>query len=160
MTIIETYDAKTARILCGFESVAMIDYLQRTGVFVPRRVKGQRKGKGRRFEFRDLLVLKAIKRLLDAGASVACLKRSLNEFQKLKWTADPATLEDTEGVIRFLVVSGESVYLRKDADVLVNLSKSGQLTFSFIIDLENLWSELRLGLGLPTLQPELELGIQ
>ncbi len=157
MTIIETYDARKAKELCGFDSVAMIDYLQRSGVFVPRRKKGQRKGKGRRFEFRDLVVLKALKRLLDSGASVANLKKSLNEFQKLKWSADPVTLEDPTGIIRFLLVSGDSVYLRKDAEVLVDLSKSGQLAFSFIIDLEGIWHELREGLGLPALQREFDL---
>jgi DNA-binding transcriptional MerR regulator len=157
MTIIEAYSAKKAQELCGFESVAMIDYLQRSGVFVPLQKKGQRKGKGRRFEFRDLVVLKALKRLLDSGASVACLKKSLTEFQKLKWSADPATLEDPNGIIRFLVVSGEHVYLRKDAETLIDLSKSGQLAFSFIIDLESIWSELRDGLGLPKLQPEFDL---
>jgi DNA-binding transcriptional MerR regulator len=157
MTIIETFGAKRAQELCGFQSVAMIDYLQRSGVFVPKRTNGKRKGKGRRFEFRDLVVLKALKRLLDSGASVANLKKSLTEFQKLKWSADPATLEDAAGVIRYLIVSGEHIYLQKDAETLVDLSKKGQLAFSFIIDLESIRLELREGLGLPEPQGRLNV---
>jgi DNA-binding transcriptional MerR regulator len=161
MTIImDQYSAERARVLCGFKSVAMIDYLQRSGVFVPRGRKEKRKGKGRRFEFRDLIVLKAIKRLLDSGASVANLKKSLAQFQKLHWSADPVTLEDSFGVIRYLVVSGESVFLKRDPNVLVDLSKNGQLSFSFIIDLDVLHAELRRSLDLPALhelQPEFEL---
>lgn len=155
--IFDTYTAKEAARLTGFQSVAMLDYLQRSGIFLPRRRKLKRRGKERKYEFRDLIVLKAINRLLDSGDSVANLKKSLIEFQKIKWSADPVTLENSEGIIKYLLVSGDSVYIRRDAETLVNLSKSGQLTFSFIIDLENLWAELRKDLGLPNLQHELQL---
>lgn len=155
--VLDTYTAKEAMRLTGFQSVAMLDYLQRSGTFLPRRQKVKRRGKERKYEFRDLIVLKAIKRLLDSGASVANLRKSLAEFQKIKWSADPVTLENPEGIIKYLIVCGNSVYLRRDAETLVDLSKSGQLTFSFIIDLENLLSELREDLGMPKLQHELQL---
>lgn len=155
MTIInDSFDARRAAELCGFKSTAMLDYLQRSEVFVAKRKNGKRKGKGRRYDFRDLLVLKAIKRLLDSGASVANLKKSLVEFQNKKWFADPAMLEDRDGVIRYLIVSGDSVLLKGDPGMLVDLSKKGQLTFSFIIDLENLHSELRKDLGLKVIEQE------
>lgn len=114
MTIIsDKYDPKQAAKLSGIKSVPMIDYLQRTGVFVPQIARERHKGKKRGFTFKDLLVLKAIKRLLDSGASVALLKKSLVKFQKARWTADPVTLEDPLGIIRYLFVSGENVYLKK-----------------------------------------------
>jgi len=97
-------------------------------------------------------VLKAIKRLLDSGASVANLKKSLAEFQKKKWSADETTLENADGIIRYLIVSGDSVYLRKDPDTIVDMCRQGQLTFSFIIDLENLHNELRVSLGIPVVE--------
>ncbi|WP_141237161.1 MerR family transcriptional regulator [Sphingopyxis sp. GW247-27LB] len=158
MTIIfESFPAKKAAELAGFNTVAMLDYLQRVGVFVPRRRDKKTRGKRRAYEFRDVLVLKAIKRLLDSGASVSNLKRSLSQFQKMKWSADEATLEDAAGVIRYLIVSGNSVYLRKDPDMIVDLCRKGQLTFSFIIDLDNLHTELRGDLGLKVIeQPELK----
>jgi DNA-binding transcriptional MerR regulator len=152
--IISKYSPKEAMQLCGFKTVAMIDYLQRHAIFKPERVKGRQRGKRREFTFKDLLVLKAIKRLLDSGASVALLKKSLQDFQATRWSADPVTLEEQGQIIRYLFVSADSIYLRKDADSLIDLSKKGQLTFSFIIDLENLRTELRTSLGLPTIQSE------
>ncbi|MBL8649902.1 MAG: MerR family transcriptional regulator [Sphingopyxis sp.] len=153
--IIVPCEAKVAAKLAGFKSVAMLDYLQRSGVFVASRKDGKRRGKKRRYDFRDILVLKAIKRLLDSGASVANLKKSLSNFQKMKWSADETSLEDKEGVVRYLVVSGDSVYLKKDPNILIDMCKSGQLTFSFIIDLDNLHTELRGDMGLKVVeQPE------
>jgi len=158
--IIESYSATKAIQLTGFKSVAMLDYLQRTGVFVPRGAKGGRgRGRKRRYQFRDLLVLKAIKRLLDSGASVSNLKKALSEFQRLNWTADPVTMEDASGIVRFLIASVDGIHLARDADVLINLSKGGQLAFSFIIDLEQLRGELRESLNLPPLQHELALSV-
>lgn len=159
MTIIlETYTVAQTLELTGFKSVAMLDYLQRTGVFSPRGPKGARgRGRKRRYSFRDLLVLKAINRLLDSGASVANLKTALEKFQKLNWTADPVTMEDKTGIVRFLIASAGDIYLARDADALINLSKNGQLAFSFIIDLEHLRGELREGLKLPPLQHEFVL---
>lgn len=151
-SLFETCDSRRAAQLAGFKTVAMLDYLQRSGVFVARRPGGKRRGKGRKYDFRDILVLKAIKRLLDSGASVANLKKSLAEFQKKKWSADETTLEDADGIIRYLIVSGDSVYLRKDPDTIVDMCRQGQLTFSFIIDLENLHNELRVSLGIPVVE--------
>jgi DNA-binding transcriptional MerR regulator len=160
MTIITaTYDAKRAADLVGFRSVAMLDYLQRSGVFIARGSKGKRRGKGRRYEFRDLIVLKALKKLLDSGASVSNLRKSLNEFQRLKWAADPVTLEDDTGVVRFLIASGDDIYLVKDADIIVNLSRKGQLAFSFIIDLDNIRTEICAKLGIPSAQHEFPLPV-
>ena len=158
-TILQSWDAKGAAALSGFNTVAMLDYLQRSGVFEPKGVKGTRgRGKGRRYTFRDILVLKAIKRLLDSGASVAFLKKSLIEFQSKKWHSDPTVLEDSNGIVRYLIASEMQVLLVSSPDVIVDLSKKGQLTFSFIVDLDNLHSELRESLGLAVVrQEELDL---
>lgn len=153
----DSFSAQRAMELCGFKSVAMIDYLQRSGVFTPRRYGEKRRGKGRKFDFRDLVVLKAINKLLESGASVSDLKKSLSEFQKMKWISDPVTLENSEGIIRYLIFSGNSIYLKKNAEVIIDLSKNGQLSFSFIIDLEVIHKELRSSLGLPAPQHELNL---
>lgn len=155
--ILRSYSAKEAAQLAGFGSVAMLDYLQRSEVFYPLGKKGARgRGRKRRYEFRDLLVLKAIKRLLDSGASVANLQKALTNFQKINWSADPVTMEGPEGIIRYFIASHEKIYLVRDPNTLVEMSRSGQLVFSFIIDLEKLRGELRDSLGLPPLQHELD----
>ena len=151
----EGYSAKTAVGVCGFGSTAMLDYLERSGIF--RRQKTEkRRGKHRRYTFRDLLILKVIKALLENGASVASLKEGLGEFQRWKWKAEPTVLEDSLGGLRYLVASGKHVYFAHSASVLIDLSNKGQLAFSFILDLDKLHGDLCINLGLPRLQGELQ----
>lgn len=157
MTIlIESVDARRAAAVCGFESVAMLDYLQRTGVFVPAKRKSRR-GKGRRYQFRDLMVLKTIAALLKNGASVAALRRSLQEFQRRKWSADQVTLEGSDGPLKYFVACADSIFFAKTKDSLFDLTRDGQMVFSFVVDLDRLHRELCRDLGLPTLQGELRL---
>jgi DNA-binding transcriptional MerR regulator len=154
--MLEMYSAVLAAEVCGFKTVAMLDYLQRSGVFVPRHRKEKRRGKGRRYDFRDLIVLRTLNNLLESGASVQMLKKALVEFQKHRWTADPVTLEDSEGMIRYFIVSAGSVYMARDAMKIVDLSKGGQLVFSFIVDLEAIRLDLRKRLNLP--DPQVDMG--
>lgn len=66
------------------------------------------------------------------------------------------TLEDSEGVIRYFIVSAGSVYMARDAMKIVDLSKGGQLVFSFIVDLEAIRLDLRKRLNLP--DPQVDMG--
>lgn len=153
MTIIfETYSRDDARRHCGFRSTAMIDYLERSGVFL--RSGPKRRGKTKNFTFRDLLVLKVLATLLANGASVAALKAALVEFQKSRWVADPAVLEDSGGGLRYIIASGTNLFFAPSSEVLVDLSNNGQLAFSFILDLDRLHRELCERMGLPR-HPEL-----
>lgn len=139
----ETFSARVAARICGFETVAMLDYLQRSEVFIPRdRANVKRRGKGRRYNFRELLVLKTIATLLKNGASVASLKKSLNEFQTAKWRADPTSLYYDEKPLKYFIVSSGHVYFARSSDNLYDLTMNGQLVFNFIIDLDKLHSEL------------------
>jgi DNA-binding transcriptional MerR regulator len=140
--IIEFHDARTAAQLAGLGSVAMVDYLERSGVFVPTRKRGKRRGYKRRYCFRDVLVLKTIGTLLRNGASVANLKGALDSFQRIPWKAEEAVLEDRLGPLRHLVVSSNKIYLARSREELIDLAAGGQLSFSFLIDLEKLHTEL------------------
>jgi len=136
--------AREAAKICGFESVAMIDYLQRSGVFIPSERKRKRKGHRRRYSFRDLLVLRAIAELLKNGASVAALKTALCEFQSNKWAADEGSMQTENGeILRYVVACGDSVIFAKSSDTLFDLTKRGQMLFSFVIDLDELHADVR-----------------
>jgi DNA-binding transcriptional MerR regulator len=143
----EFYPPREAVRHCGFRSVAMLDYLERTGIFV--RSQPKRRGKRRRYNFRDLLVLKVINTLLENGASVASLKKGLEEFQHWRWKAEATVLEDKDGGLKYLIASGNNFYLAHNTDVLVDLSNRGQLAFSFILDLDRLHRDLCGEIGLP-----------
>lgn len=134
--------ARRAVAICGFKSVAMLDYLERSGVFVRRSPNEKRRGKGRRYCFRDLLVLKVISRLLANGASVSALKKSLIEFQNEKWTADRGSLGFGDQKIRYLSVSSGSVIFADSNNNFYDMTDHGQMVFSFIVDFDRLHSEL------------------
>lgn len=140
--LIETHDTRTVAQLCGFGSVAMLDYLERSGVFVPERRREKGKGRRRRYTFRDVLILKAIAAVLRNGASVASLKDALVGLQRIQFRAEETVLEDKAGPLRHLVVSGSRIYLCRSRDELVDLAMGGQMTFSFVIDLDQLHSQL------------------
>ena len=139
---IEAVDARTAARICGFQTVSMLDYLERSGVFVRGRRRGKRRGKGRRYEFRDLLILKVISKLLENGASVAALKNALVEFQQQKWEADRASFSFGDQKIRYLTVSSGDIFFSDSSKNLYDLTKGGQMVFGFIVDLDSLHTDL------------------
>ena len=140
--IIEDHDARNAARLAGLGSVAMIDYLERSGVFFPTKKRAKNRGKRRRYTFRDVLVLKTISVLLNNGASVANLKHALEGLQRVKWSADETVLEDSAGALRHLIVSSQRIYFARSRDELLDLAAGGQLAFSFLIDLDAIHREL------------------
>lgn len=140
--IIHSHDARTVVAICGFGSVAMLDYLERSGVFIPSIKRPKTRGKWRRYTFRDVLVLKTIKTLLDNGASVANLKASLEKFQRVKWKADEVVLETGSGPLKYLVASAGKIYFARNSEALTELTANGQMVFSFVIDVERLHTEL------------------
>lgn len=80
MVAVETLRAKAVKEICGFGSVAMLDYLERSGAFIPQIRRRKRKGVPREYTFRDVLILKAIATLLENGASVAAIKGALESL--------------------------------------------------------------------------------
>lgn len=133
-----TYSASEARGLCGYNRVAMLDYLERQRVFVPEVKRLKIRGKARQYTFKDLVVLRAIKTLLDHGASVHALRDSLTKFQALKLSIDPGALEGPGGAIRYMFADGKEVYCLGDLSELIELSRGGQLAFSFMVDLNKI----------------------
>jgi DNA-binding transcriptional MerR regulator len=125
----------------------MLDYLQRSGVFIPADRKGKRRGKGRRYDFREMMVLKTISVLLKNGASVAALKKSLVDFQKAKWEADRASLQFEGEAVRYFVASANSVFFAQSQDKLFDLTRDGQMAFNFVIDLDKIHTDLRFELA-------------
>ena len=140
--LIDSHRADRVAEMCNFGSVSMIDYLERTGVFVPTKKRQKRRGKPREYCFRDVLVLKIISSLLSNGATVSNLKGALQKLQAISWTADEATLEDSLGPLRHLVVSAGNIYLSRSKEELIELASGGQLAFSFLLDLDTLHAEL------------------
>ena len=114
-------------------SRTMLDYLVRTNLLVPSSSRGKRtKGKKREYSFGDIVILRALKSLLDNGISVSRVSKALHKLGKKHKELKP---KDIPGQIKYLVTDGEEVFFKNKKQVLENLSKNGQMAFSFVLDL-------------------------
>ncbi|MDF1848610.1 MAG: MerR family transcriptional regulator [Parvibaculaceae bacterium] len=127
-----TYPIDRVAQLTG-HSKQMLDYLCRIEVIIPA-VAGRRgRGRMRRFHFADIVLLRTIKLLLDQGVSVKKIKKSLKNIREKFSEFTPNQLPSG-----FIFTDGKEVYLKTAEDALAEISKSGQLSFCFIIDMQTL----------------------
>ena len=116
----------------------MLNHLERENIFVPETPRSRHHGKHRQYTFQDLVVLRAINRMLELGARPKRIKTAIETFQ----TACPEIIGDTSlfgTQVKFaaesghFVVTSDDVLYCKDNEV-IDLLKSGQLSFSFMIN--------------------------
>lgn len=108
-----------------------LDYWARTGLLEPsvRNVSGS--GHQRLYSFRDVLVLKVIKRLLDAGVS-------LQQIRVAVATLRDHGVKELAGIT--LMSDGASVYECTSDDQVIDLLRGGQGVFG--IALGSVWREV------------------
>lgn len=140
---IEYFDIKQAAKYAGFDTTYMVDYLCREELIFPTAEKGRGRGRMRLFSFKDLLVLKIYRKMLEAGVSVKKLKAALREskeFQSLRVTRDRRRVGWKEA--NLLIANAEKIYIRADASQFIQSDTGGQLVFSFMVSLKDLHEEL------------------
>ena len=125
------FDARRVKRIVGL-SMYMIDYLDREEIIRPSIRRDPGRGKRRLYSFGDVVALRVAKRLLDGGISVARLKESLIELQRTYGRDFRSTPSD------FFVTDGRKVFFKSEKQVLGDLSRGGQLAFSFMIDLRQI----------------------
>src|SRR5215475_12595171 len=108
-----------------------LDYWARTGLVEPSVRSAAGSGSQRLYGFRDILVLKVVKRLLDTGISLQQI-RSAVEFLRERGSADIAQVT--------LMSDGVSVYACTSPDEVVDLLQGGQGVFG--IALGRVWQEV------------------
>ena len=128
------FDSADAVRLSGLTRT-MLDYVVRTGLLVPSGAARRRRGVRRSFTFGDVVMLRALARLLGAGVSVLQLRKSLRALRRRHPEITPTSLPGN-----VLVTDGYSVLLRDGDDVLEDLS-NGQLAFAFVLELRRLRDE-------------------
>jgi DNA-binding transcriptional MerR regulator len=123
--------AQTAK-LSGLPRTTL-DYLRRTELVLPSLSDGlPKRGRARKYSFGDVVLLRAIAHLLNLGVSISKLKQALKCLFSTHHEITPRTIPG-----RYLVTDGKNVYFRTDKHSLESLNENGQLTFSFIIEIEN-----------------------
>lgn len=131
------YSIGQASALSGI-GLHMIDYLCRTGVVVPSggRSAGKGRGRGRRFTFSDIVILRLIAKLLSQGISVRKLKADLRKAA-IRYAAQGHAIPPYE----YLCTSGQRAFFKTKSTILEEV-ESGQYAFGFIVDIDRVKTEV------------------
>ena len=97
-------------------SYRQLDYWARTDLVRPSLADARGSGTQRRYSYRDLVRLKVIKSLLDAGVKLQTARRAIEYLRE-----DTASWETAS-----LVLDGSDSVLARDGDDLVDLVRRGQ----------------------------------
>lgn len=121
-----------------------LDYWARTGLVEPTVRNASGSGTQRLYSFRDVLVLKVVKRLLDTGVSLQQIRAAVTHLRE-------RGVEDLASIT--LMSDGASVYECHSADEVVDLVAGGQGVFGIAVG--RVWREVEADLvQLPAESPE------
>lgn len=141
------YRGPTACAAAGI-TYRQLDYWARTGLVEPSVRAAAGSGSQRLYGFRDILVLKVVKRLLDTGISLQQIRAAVTHLRE-RGSADLAEVT--------LMSDGVSVYECTSPDEVVDLLQGGQGVFG--IALGRVWQEVQGTLAeLPAERAEHEPG--
>ncbi|MEJ6489376.1 MerR family transcriptional regulator [Leucobacter sp. USCH14] len=101
-----------------------LDYWARTGLVEPTVRSAKGSGSQRLYGFRDILVLKLVKRLLDTGISLQQIRTAVAQLHE----AGVHDLSQTT-----LMSDGASVYLCTSSDEVIDLVSRGQGVFGIAV---------------------------
>ena len=142
------HQASTACRAAGI-TYRQLDYWVRTGLVEPSIRAEQEPGSRQLYGFRDILILKVVKRLLDTGISLQQIRAAVRDMQD----------RDTANLAQVTLMSdGVSVYECTSPDEVVDLLAGGRGVFA--IALGRVWQETAGELTGPPIREEDGLIIQ
>lgn len=109
-----------------------LDYWARTDLVVPSIRPASGSGSARLYSFRDILLMRIIKRLLDTGVSLQNVREAVNHLNSRGVT----DLSDIT-----LMSDGVSVYECRSDDEVIDLLRDGQGVFGIAVG--RVWSEVQ-----------------
>ena len=117
------YRGPTACNVAGI-TYRQLDYWARTGLVEPTVREASGSGTSRLYSFRDILVLRVVKGLLDAGVSLANIRTAIATLRE-RGVADLAEIT--------LMSDGTTVYECTSTDEILDLLKRGQGVFGIAV---------------------------
>ncbi|GAA1178699.1 DNA-binding transcriptional MerR regulator [Nesterenkonia xinjiangensis] len=108
-----------------------LDYWARTQLVQPSLRNASGSGSARLYSFRDILVLKVVKRLLDTGVSLQQIRSAIEHLRE-------RGVEDLAQIT--LMSDGASVYECTSADEVIDLVQGGQGVFGIAVG--RVWREV------------------
>jgi DNA-binding transcriptional MerR regulator len=134
------YRGATACVAAGI-TYRQLDYWARTELVVPTIKSATGSGSQRLYSFRDILVLKIVKRLLDTGVSLQNIRTAVEHLRN-RGVADLESMT--------LMSDGVSIYECSTPGEIIDLLQGGQGVFGIAIN--KVWNEVEGSLA--TLQGE------
>lgn len=124
------YRGPTASKAAGI-TYRQLDYWARTGLVAPSLRGAEGSGSLRLYSFRDVLVLKVVKRLLDTGVSLQQIRSAVEHLRE-------RGVEDLAQIT--LMSDGASVYECTSADEVIDLVQGGQGVYGIAVG--RVWREV------------------
>jgi DNA-binding transcriptional MerR regulator len=126
-----------------------LDYWARTGLVEPTVRGAQGSGSQRLYSFRDILLLRIVKRLIDTGVSLGNIRAAVNHLHD----------RDGEVLARMTLMSdGATIYECRSADEVIDLVRGGQGVFGIAVG--SVWREVEGNLtNLPGERPSGEVSL-
>ncbi|MBU6243714.1 MAG: MerR family transcriptional regulator [Actinomycetales bacterium] len=108
-----------------------LDYWARTGLVVPTVQDATGSGSHRLYGFRDILILRIVKRLIDTGVSLANIRAAVDHLSS----------RGGEDLARMTLMSdGATIYECRSADEVIDLVRGGQGVFGIAVG--SVWREV------------------
>ncbi len=130
------YRGPTACRVAGI-TYRQLDYWARTGLVAPTVRPATGSGTHRLYSFRDILVLKVVKRLLDTGVSLQQIRIAVEQLRE-RGIGDLAQIT--------LMSDGASVYECTSSDEVIDLVQGGQGVFGIAVG--RVWREVEGSLSM------------
>jgi DNA-binding transcriptional MerR regulator len=105
-----------------------LDYWARTGLVRPSVMDANGSGTQRLYSYRDLVELKVIKQMLDAGISLQSARKAVDALRA--FDHDLASVR--------IVIQGPSIVLAQSDAQVMDLLRGGQGVLSVVLDIEPL----------------------
>ena len=123
--MIDSYRAPQVCSLVGI-SYRQLDYWARTGLITPSIQEASGSGSQRLYSFSDVVQLKVVKRLLDAGMSLKKIRKAM-EILSVELASDSPLTDVT------LLSDGITIYAAHSASEVVDVFKGGQGVFGIAV---------------------------
>ena len=116
-------------------SYRQLDYWARTDLVTPSVRDAHGSGSQRLYSFQDLVTLRVIKSLLDAGVSLQRVRKAVEYLNEMDSPPHGVTL----------MSDGQGIYEAHSPEAVVDLLKKGQGVFAIAVD--RVWDDLEGSLG-------------
>lgn len=131
----EQIDIRRAEACTGL-SRSMLTYLAHQQIVRPSETRDPARGRRRLYSFGDLILLRAIARLLEQGIEVRRLRPKLQKLQR-----EFNSPQEFATALKYLVTDGADVFTVEGTDAITSVM-TGQLAFAFLLDIRQLNDEV------------------